>query len=448
MSGGLVLEFVIFIYVTYCISVDIMADAKTKRADHKGKAKRRVIFGAALLALLLALLLVWLGGYFPARGFDAHLKSIVRPHRFGVVGWELQVIPGEIKQLISPLRGNVKDETAAVTEYFALSERIRTLSSELAYYAQANGNLSAEVTRAELSRLQAQKAAQTGTVERILEKQIRETLSGLGIFNPVVGLRFGFPPVNFRLENPPDLLVVSPRDRIESMRKITLQPGLTREDIESIESRADGLGVSSLVVGLGGLGATYPTFVADDGSLQSVMETAVHEWLHQYLTFKPLGFLYMLDLTGLHRNYDVAVMNETLAGMLGKEIGDMVYAKYYAPPTDGSSQNLTAAPGFDFNGEMREVRRTVDGYLARGEIEQAEKFMEERRRYLSTMGYNIRKLNQAYFAFYDTYADSPTSINPIGPELKELRAQSDSLKSFLDTTAAMTSRQQLIDSIK
>ncbi len=394
------------------------------------KGKRYVIFGVALLGLLF----IGLGVYTSPRGFDANLKAIVRPHQFNVAGWEAQAIPAEIKQSISPGRENVKDESAVVTGYFALTKRIKTLKSD-------------PVPDAELSRLQAQKAALTGTVERILEKQIRETLSELGIFNPATGLRVGFPPVNFRLENPPHLMVISPRDRIESMREIVLDPGLARADAESMESRADGLGVSTLVVPLGGLGSTYPTFVADDAGLQWTIETAVHEWLHQYLTFKPLGFRYLLDLTGLHRDYDVAVMNETLAGILDKEIGGMVYAKYYGPLAD-VVLNPAAATEFDFNREMREMRQMVDSYLARGEIIQAEEFMGEKRAYLATMGYNIRKLNQAYFAFYGTYADSPTSINPIGSELKKLRAQSKSLKNFLDTAADMTGRQQLTYSIK
>jgi hypothetical protein len=57
--------------------------------------------------------------------------------------------------------------------------------------------------------------------------------------------------------------------------------------------------------------------------------------------------------------------------------------------------------------------------------------MEQKRQYLDTRGYHIRKLNQAYFAFHGTYADRPTSISPIGRELKKLRNQSASLKDFL-----------------
>ena len=427
------------------MGIDIMlGKEKINRKDRKVKAKRHAVFYVALLALLPA----WISGCVPPRGFDVHLKSIVKAHQFSVVGWEVKAIPYEMKQSIFFGWGGVKDEIEVVTEYFSLTKKISTLRSKLTYDAQADGKLSSDVLEAELNRLQNQKRALTGTVERILEKQIRETLTELGIFNPIVGLRVSSLPVNLKLEKPPNLLVISSRDRVETVRKIILKSDLTREGIDYIESRVDRLGVSSLVVGLGGLGATYPTLVADEANLQSVIETGVHEWLHQYLAFKPLGFFYLLDLTGLRRNYDVAVMNETLASMLGKEIGGMVYDKYYASLAAGASQNLVAATEFDVDREIREIRRTVDSYLARGEIDLAEAFMEKKRRFLATMGHDIRKLNQAYLAFYDTYADSPTSINPIGAELKKLRAQSGSIKNFLDTVAVVTSRQQLRDSIE
>ena len=74
--------------------------------------------------------------------------------------------------------------------------------------------------------------------------------------------------------------------------------------------------------------------------------------------------------------------------------------------------------------------------------------MEQKRLYLAENGYYIRKLNQAYFAFHGAYADSPTSINPIGVEMRQLRERSDSLKDFLETVAEMTTRQELAESIK
>jgi len=134
--------------------------------------------------------------------------------------------------------------------------------------------------------------------------------------------------------------------------------------------------------------------------------------------------------------------------MVSKEIGAMVYEKYYSQYEGGDNQSQEAETEFDFNREMREIRRAVDTYLAQGEIEQAEEFMEEKRRFLASKGYYIRKLNQAYFAFHGTYADRPTSISPIGQELKQLRSQSASLKDFLDAVAGMASRQDLINSIE
>ena len=205
----------------------------------------------------------------------------------------------------------------------------------------------------------------------------------------------------------------------------------------------DGLDVSSLVVGLGGYGGTYPTFVADSYGLKYALETAVEEWLHQYLAFTPLGFAYVLDSTGVSRNYEIATMNETVAGIVSKEIGTAVYDSYYSGGGGAGPE-----PDTEFNREMRQIRRTVDELLEQGEIEQAESFMEERRQYLLSRGYYIRKLNQAYFAFYGTYADSPTSISPIGVELEKLREKSESLKDFLDTASRMTSRADLQQSIK
>jgi len=202
------------------------------------------------------------------------------------------------------------------------------------------------------------------------------------------------------------------------------------------------------MVEIGGFAATYPSLVANDASLRFTVDTATEEWLHQYLVFTPLGFQYLLDLTGVSRDYEIATMNETLASMVSKEIGSIIYQKYYSGDENGYSHNQGVVSGFDFNQKMREIRSTVDRYLARGEIEQAEEFMEQQRQYLASMGYYIRKLNQAYFAFHGTYADSPTSVSPIGVEMKKLREQSASLKDFLNAVAAMTSRQNLRDGLR
>jgi predicted nucleic acid-binding Zn-ribbon protein len=385
------------------------------------------------------------GSCIPAQGFDNRLKSIVRPHRFSIAKWELKTIPYEVNQWVFGSPKKVDDEVGTVTEYFRLIERIKTLKSEIDAINAGKGQGDLASLEAELSKLQEQRADLDETVEGILGKQIKGILAQQGIFNPILKSEFSFPPLIFKLEKPPRLLVVSPRERIETIRRVPLQPGISLEETEAIEAEVDKLGVSSLVVELGGF-ATYPSLVTSDASLRFIIDTVTEEWLHQYLAFTPLGIRYLLDVAGLARNYEIAVMNETLAGMVGKEIGTMVCGKYYAECEN--QRKPVAKPGFDFNREMREIRRAVDQYLARGEIEQAEEFMEQKRQYLASKGYYIRKLNQAYFAFYGAYADMPTSISPIGVELKELRRQSTSLKDFLDTVAVMTSRQDLKAALK
>jgi len=402
-----------------------------------------------IIALSLVLAISLSGGCAPTRGFDNHLSSIVKPYRFSIVNWELKILFDRGNQ--SDPGVEIEDEPNQVTRYFSLVEQVKALKSEVK--AIDNGDIPGDSTslEARLNMLEGQRADLEDAVRRIMTKQIRTALTEQGIFNPIdkyIKLRIGFPPVNFKLEQPPHLLVVSPRDRIESIREINLRQNLALEEMENIEAGIDELGVSSLVAKLGGYGGTYPTFVANDTNLRFTIDTAIEEWLHQYLVFKPLGFLYLLDVTGVARNYDIATMNETVAGMVSKEIGVIVYEKYYSQYEGGDNQSQEEEPEFDFNREMREIRRAVDAYLAQGGIEQAEAFMEERRQFLALKGYYIRKLNQAYFAFHGAYADKPTSISPIGMELKQLRSQSASIKGFLDTAASMTSRQDLIGSIE
>jgi uncharacterized protein YdcH (DUF465 family) len=395
--------------------------------------------------IVISLLLLCLLSVSCSSDFDSSLSSIVKPYRFNFVKWELGAISHEIGQWFSGDKEVSADQTETVIEYFSLAEQIKSLESEIA--ADETSDLAS--LEAELNDLQEQRAALADDVERIIASQIKEVLAEQGIFNPMyeyIRLKVSFPPLNFKLDKLPYLLVISPRERIDSIREIALKQDLTLEEIEAIEEQVDELGVSSLVVELGGAGALYPTLVTNNASLQFTINAAVEEWLHQYLAFKPLGFLYILDLLGISRNYEIATMNETLASMVSEEIGAIVRQRYY--PDYETNAQQEAEPEFDFNQEMREIRRTVDEYLAQGEIELAEEFMEEKRQYLASMGYYIRKLNQAYFAFHGAYADSPTSISPIGVELTTLREQSASLKDFLNTVAAMTNRQELIDSIE
>ncbi len=392
-----------------------------------------------LVLLAVILLVVHLAG--GARsGVDDQIAPIVGPHAFSLAGWQFQTITREV--LPSLWRRNNPGDVATVLAYFADVEKEQALQSQFDT-GSAGPPADRLRTQAELDRLDDHQRSLAPGVQRVIERQITDTLRRQGIYSPF-NLRISFPPVSFKLARPPNLLVVSPRDRIESINETMLDPNLTAEEAAAIEARVDQLNVSSLVTGIGGLGATYPTFVADDMDLRATIQTSAHEWVHQYLAFRPLGFRYILDLTGLRPSRDVTSLNETLADIVGREIGDLVFQEYYGgQPTDGTGEGPTVEPVFDFNREMRETRQQVDRYLAQGQVDAAEQYMMERRDYLAGNGYHIRKLNQAYFAFHGSYADSPTSVDPIGADLRELRSQSGSLQRFLERASSISSRQAL-----
>lgn len=149
-------------------------------------------------------------------------------------------------------------------------------------------------------------------------------------------------------------------------------------------------------------------------------------------------------------------MNETAAAIAGKEIGRALIERYYPellpPPPEApqeatpESQPTPQPPAFDFRREMHETRLMVDQLLAHGYIEDAERFMEERRQFFWERGYRIRKLNQAYFAFYGAYADEPggaAGADPVGEAVRSLRDSSPTLADFLQRIAWMSSFDQL-----
>jgi hypothetical protein len=399
---------------------------------------------------LILAIIIFLGSLSGGNGFglDKQLSPIVKNHVFSLAGWEISNI---YRELFS--KPAINGDSSNVINYFKLSKQARDLNDRIEQ-TRESALKETDSMQTELDRINEILKSKREEVEQVLERQIRDTLEEQGIYSPWENWKISFPPLNFELAEPPYILVISPRDRIEKINSIMLQPDLTMDEINDIEKKVDQLNLSALVVGIGGLGATYPTFVADDMDLQSTIKAATEEWLHQYLAFRPLGFRYVLDLTGLVRNYDIARMNETVASMVSEEIGNLVYNKYYRnpevddnqsteEPTRESDNTTPTGPVFDFNAEMREVRRQVDQYLAQGQVEIAEQYMREKQDCLAEQGYYIRKLNQAYFAFYGTYTESPTSIDPIGMEMRQIRNESLSLKAFLDTVSVMTDLEEL-----
>lgn len=148
-------------------------------------------------------------------------------------------------------------------------------------------------------------------------------------------------------------------------------------------------------------------------------------------------------------------MNETAASIAGVEIGQALMERFYPellpplapePPPAEQDEQSEEPPAFDFRAEMRVTRVTVDELLADGKIEEAEAYMEVRQAFFWENGYRIRKLNQAYFAFYGAYADQPGGAageDPVGKAVRRLRAESPSLAAFIKRISWMSSFEQL-----
>jgi hypothetical protein len=69
--------------------------------------------------------------------------------------------------------------------------------------------------------------------------------------------------------------------------------------------------------------------------------------------------------------------------------------------------------------------------------------MEAVRLELCDAGICLRRINQAHFAWYGTYAARPDATDPLGPQILTLREHSDSLAAFLEAVRGVGSRQDI-----
>jgi len=337
---------------------------------------------------------------------------------FDFLRWEVTTLPNKwLDALGAPVRSDPPSEDA-LRRYFALADRDgqegRALENE---------------------------------VEAVIEGRVDAVLRELGAGWPLSPLGV-WPPVDAELAGSPRVLVISPRDRIARIESDTLRPDLTVEEAVAIEGRIEQRHQdrSALVVGTGGL-SLYPAVVSNRDSYVETVETVAHEWVHHYLSIYPLGRDYF-------RSDDVRTINETVADLVGSEVARLVLTRWpleplatpaatpTPAPTPAPSATL-APPRLDFDATMRDLRVEVDALLAAGRIEDAERRMEEVRQRLNDAGYRIRRINQAYFAWYGTYAARGDSVDPLGNQLRDLRERSGSVARFLEVVRAATTRDDV-----
>ena len=379
----------------------------------------------------------------------------VSPYQFDYIGWEIQAIAAKAEQTLFGRHAFMTEAERSqfVRDYMADLGRARQLEGQITQVytdpAIADPIAASSDWRAERDQLRADLAARQSTAEAILEGQVAAVLvdEGFGVLGQLL------PPMAMRFTQVPMLLVASPRDTIRLARSINLY-ALPIDEIVALEARIDErYDVASLIVPLGGI-ALYPAMIAETTSIPFAVDTFAHEWLHHYLLAFPLGLHYFTTVDGF--SGEARIINETTAELFGNEIGHKVLARYYPdllPPEPVTPPPVTEPPptdpdAFDFGVAMHETRVTVDALLTEGQVEAAEAYMEERRQLFYENGYRIRKLNQAYFAFYGGYQSGGIpgvgGQDPIGPAVRRLRDQSSNLHDFIIQMRGITSRDALL----
>ncbi|MCH7801408.1 MAG: hypothetical protein IIC24_07665, partial [Chloroflexi bacterium] len=308
-------------------------------------------------------------------------QEVAAPYSYDIISWHFENFLSKWTHRVvrfMPWNGLTDIERQAmVAEYFDLAPRVRELKDQIQTVSSGSSSSSesklAELEQ-ELEAVRARRHELRPDVEEALEAAIsavakEQRLGAVGDFI--------FPPVDIRLTEPPKVLITSPRDRIERTYDVLVDPHVRVEDREAMESRLlDSDDLSAVVLDIGGV-ATYPASLYNGGNLKGTLGMAAHEWLHHYLFFKPLG-------QNMFRSSEMQVLNETLADLAGREIGETAI-RHFTTASAGSSPLISVGnfadsrddesaknDEFSFNREMRVTRARVEELLALGMIDEAE----------------------------------------------------------------------------
>ena len=441
--------------------------------------KRQLKRTGSLLALILALaaIIMFIPQEYPVPGDSGTIISrLAGKDLFDFVEWTGDAWLEKAGQISVPVQDYLSDAqrsqfvldfTQLANDWWSLEGQVRQI------YADASvkePEAQTQELRAKRDAVRAEIELRRPAAEAIVQQQISSVLvdEGFGSGGEVV------PPVAARITPLPQLLIISPRDEIRRLDAEGLQAGLSVDKADRIETQVmSQTNQSAVVVPLGGL-AAYPTMIQESGDRLWLMQVVAHEWVHNWLDFRPLGYSYLAE------SPVIRTINETVASLAGDEIGLKVMRRYYLEtlkkehpdlvdpkPLEAPDLNSVTPPPaqrdpgeFSYNNALYETRVKVEEMLAearrlkaagqpseaQAKIIEAENYMEERRQFINSHGYGIRKLNQAFFAFYGAYADQPggaAGSDPTGPAVVALRAYSPGLRQFLDRVSSILTLEEL-----
>lgn len=425
----------------------------------------KVSIGLVLLLVLLA------GEGPPPQDQEFRLSVLSNRYAFDFVTWEVEALFSKLVYgLLAPQRFMTEEARSRyVLDYLANIEETRYLAREIdRIYVDPDiddPNAASAEQQTQLDDLRVFMDKQGAIAEAILEEQVSRVLNegGFGTLRQIL------PPVKGAITPLPHVLVISPRDHIESIYQKELSAGMTAAEQVALERRieADQPTLSAYVTSIGGLSA-YPAMLLESTSIEWLADVMAHEWTHHHLLPRPLGWQYS-------ESSETRTINETAASLMGEWAGQTVVRRFYAPllnrekwlpeplvsaetlkKKEPTAPNESPEDEFNFYAEMGETRVTVDRLLEEEKIEEAEAYMEERRHLFVDQGYRIRRLNQAYFAFHGAYASIGGSASgsgagsgaagndPTGPAVRRLWALSPSPKEFVQEIGKTTTLAEVL----
>lgn len=397
----------------------------------------------------MLLSLVTRSGVDPADPIE-RIRAHTRAYEFDYVSWTLSALARKASQASLGVDRylTVEEQRRLIFDFLQLKNETYQLQGQLSNLISGpdqDGRQAREAEiREELGRKEDRREELAPFVEQVIQSQLNQALVELEIS---LGGQL-IPPVLFRSEPDSYALILSPRDEIRQEANLILARGLSLDQIISLESAVEeNLDLSALVVGIGGVGL-YPSMIIESGSLDWLVHVTSHEWTHNFLTLRPLGAHYTASP-------ELTTINETVADLSADAIQQKVFELYYPeylPPLEIPLPTHTRepapreeppppeSPSFDFRAEMHTTRLVVDRLLAEGKIAEAEAFMEDRRVFFWNNGYQIRRLNQAYFAFHGSYAADPGGAASqegvdLGQELRDLRSRTPYYRKFMRQVA-------------
>ena len=369
------------------------------------------------------------------------IEKITLDYSFSLINWEIKnIFPKWIYLAKIYIKNDKSDPSQTITllqKYLSLTKEKNLYQHQLEIenLSQTQRNVVKNNLKTTIAEMQNLKPIVEELCERAMTKTIK--LNGLKTNLDII-----FPPVDISLEPPPLILVISPRDKIQIEKSVFLSPDLLNAKKNSLENEIlQKNNKSAYISNLSGL-STYPTLISNEYNSLEIFSTTAHEWLHLYWFFRPLG-------QNIFNSNEMRTLNETAADIAGRELGLQTYMNLNIKSDFPVKSNPSTSNKYpQFTKHMRETRTEVENMLKNNKIQEAEKYMKKRWWELSLAGYNLRKINQAYFALYGIYAESAGSISPIGDQLREFRALVPSTGDFVKEISQISSYSEFLEELE